>query len=263
MAQKLITFSHIDPLMRTLLIIAFFSVTLCASFSCKTSYQAQSLHYQEYRINTAQDKSSNLISIIKPYSDSVYKSMNDVVGIAEKALDKKNGESPLGNFMTDAYLTMAREKYKKPVDVAFMNPGGIRLTQLAAGSITRGKIFELMPFDNLLVLQRMTGDRLQQFADHVASRGGWPVAGLTMEVKDKKAVNVLVDGKPIDRTRTYTIANSDFVASGGDNSDLLRTLPQENMGYLVRDALFDYIKYLQKQGKPVTVSDQIRVINAQ
>jgi hypothetical protein len=34
-----------------------------------------------------------------------------------------------------------------------MNSGGIRLPEMPAGAITQGKIFELMPFDNLMVFK--------------------------------------------------------------------------------------------------------------
>ena len=32
----------------------------------------------------------------------------------------------------------------------------------------------------------------------------------------------MIGGKPIDPDRLYTIANSDFIANGGDNADMLR-----------------------------------------
>jgi 2',3'-cyclic-nucleotide 2'-phosphodiesterase (5'-nucleotidase family) len=104
---------------------------------------------------------------------------------------------------------------------------------------------------------------LQQFLDLIASRNGWPLAGITMEIKDKKAVNITIGGQPLEPSRTYTIANSDFVASGGDNADFLRTIPQVNIGYLMRDALLDYIKTFQLAGKPITASIQNRVRYAQ
>lgn len=189
--------------------------------------------------------------------------MNDVIGVAEQSLDKKPMGGPLGYFMVDAFFTMAAEKYHTPIDVAVMNPGGIRLLQLPAGNITKGKIFELMPFDNILILQRMKGTILQQFFDHTASREGWPLANVTMDLKDKKAINVKIGGKALDPSATYTVANSDFVANGGDNAEMLRSLPQENMGYLMRDALLDYIQYLKKQGKNLTPATENRIHNVQ
>ncbi|MBL0145080.1 MAG: 5'-nucleotidase C-terminal domain-containing protein [Chitinophagaceae bacterium] len=44
-----------------------------------------------------------------------------------------------------------------------MNYGGIRLPAIPAGNITRGKIFELAPFDNIIVLQKISGKTFQAF----------------------------------------------------------------------------------------------------
>ncbi|HSU26743.1 MAG TPA: 5'-nucleotidase C-terminal domain-containing protein [Chitinophagaceae bacterium] len=231
--------------------------------SCSSSYQSQSLAYKNYRVTPQGKEDPSLQEVIKPYSDSVNKSMNDVVGVAEKSLEKKTLESTLGNFMVDAFFIMAKEKYNVQVDGAIMNYGGIRLTQLPAGNVTRGKVFELMPFDNLLILQKMKGDVLQQLLDLTAAMGGWPVAGLSMQIKDKKAVNVLIGGKALDPQKIYTIANSDFLANGGDNADMLRPIAQITNGYLMRDALFDYIKWLKSQGKNIIANEEKRVSNAQ
>ena len=242
-------------------LLVFFAVF--AGLSCNTSYQSQSLHYKTYRINNTEQKDAVVLTLIKPYGDSVNKSMNDIVGMAEKTLEKKQPEGTLGNFMVDAFFTMAAEKYNTKVDAAFLNFGGMRLTQLPAGTITNGKIFELMPFDNLLILQKLKGEVLQQFLDLTAAKGGWPLAGITMQIKDKKAVNVMIGGKPLDPNATYTTDNSDFVANGGDNAEMLRPIPQITNGYLMRDAIFDYIKKLKGQGKNISANEENRVTNAQ
>lgn len=231
--------------------------------SCHTSYQSQSVQYSTYRITPTQKSDSGAIKLLKPYSDNVNTTMNTIIGVAEKSLEKQQPEGTLGNFMVDAFLTMAKEKYATHVDVAFVNFGGIRLTQLAAGNVTNGKIFELMPFDNLLILQKVKGSVLQQVCDLMAARGGWPVAGMTMQLKEKKAINIVVGGKPLDPEKEYVIANSDFIANGGDNADMLRTVPQITNGYLMRDAILDYIQLLKKQGKNISATIENRVTNAQ
>jgi 2',3'-cyclic-nucleotide 2'-phosphodiesterase (5'-nucleotidase family) len=249
--------------MRKSIPIVLFILFLFTGISCHTSYKAASLQYKDYRINPSQAPDAVMLSVIKPYSDSINKSMNDVVGIADKTLDKKAPEGTLGNFMADAFFVMAAEKFNTTIDVAFMNYGGIRLTQLPKGEVTRAKIFELMPFDNVLLLQRMKGTVLQKLLDHIAGRGGWPVAGMTMQIKNKKAVNVMIGGKPIDPDKMYTTANSDFVANGGDDAEMLRAIPQDNLGYLMRDALLDYIKRLRSQGKNISANEENRVTNAE
>lgn len=242
----------------------FFLLSLIITgITCNTVYQTQSLQYKSYRLNETQPKDSAVLAFLAPYSEQVNRTMNDVVGIAEQSMDKKQPECTLGNFMADAFLVMAADKYNTQVDISIMNFGGIRLTQLAAGNVTTGKIFELMPFDNLLILQKLKGSALQQLLDLAASKGGWPVAGLTMQIKDKKAVNVMVGGKPLDVNLIYTTVNSDFLANGGDNADMLRNVPQISNGYLMRDAIFDYIKKLKSQGSNISAKIENRVSNAQ
>lgn len=204
-----------------------------------------------------------MLTLVRPYGDSVKTRMEQVVGTLGMSLEKDMPSSTLGNFMADAYLTMARKKFSQPVAAAMMNYGGIRLNQLPAGPITRGKIFELMPFDNILVVQELTGHQLQSLLDLTAARGGWPVAGLRMQIKNKKAVTVFVGDEPLDTQKKYWIANSDFVASGGDNASMLKILPQVSKGYLVRDALFDYIQTFTLEGKPIMANSEKRVVHAQ
>jgi 2',3'-cyclic-nucleotide 2'-phosphodiesterase (5'-nucleotidase family) len=174
---------------------------LLAGTSCNTTYQSQSLQYKSYRINDAATKDSAVNQFLEPYRSNVNKTMNSVVGIVDESMDKAQPESRLGNFMADAMYTMAAEKYNTPVDAAFINFGGIRLTQLPKGEVTTGKVFELMPFDNILIIQKIRGDVLQQFLNLTAGKGGWPCAGITMQLKDKKAINVMVGGKPLDPAR--------------------------------------------------------------
>ncbi|HOZ68394.1 MAG TPA: 5'-nucleotidase [Chitinophagaceae bacterium] len=231
--------------------------------SCHTSYEGQSLQYKGYRISQTMPADTAVLHFLQPFSDSVNNSMNSVLGVTSESMEKAQPESSLGNFMADAFLIMAREKYQTQVDLAFVNFGGIRLTQLPAGNITRGKVFELMPFDNLLILQKIKGSVLQQVLDLMAGRGGWPVAGIRMQISNNKAVNVQVGGQPLDPEKVYTIANSDFIANGGDNADMLRPVPQITNGYLMRDAIIDYIAWLNSNGKKITATIENRVTHAQ
>ena len=237
-------------------------ILLIFSYSCSPVFKASSVQYKDYQVES-QRKDSSLQTFLQPYSDSVNSSMNTVLGQLAVDLDKRQPESSLGNFMADAMKIMAEKYYKTTVDGAFINYGGIRLNAIKAGTITRGRIFELMPFDNIIILQKIKGTVLQEFLDHIVGRGGWPVAGITMQIKDKKAVNVLIAGKPIDPNMTYTIANSDYVANGGDNSEMLKVIPQINNGFLLRDALIEYVQSFTQKSQSITATIQNQVTNAQ
>ena len=204
-----------------------------------------------------------LLNLTRVYRDSLEKTMNEVLGTLGQPLEKELPSGSLNNFMTDAMLNTARRRIDPLVSVAFLNYGGIRSTQVPAGPITRGKVFELMPFDNLLLVQEVKGSVLQQFLDATAASGGWPVAGLTMEIRDKKAVNVVIGGQPLDPSKTYHVANTDYVINVDEPGKLLRNIPVQNTGYLVRDAIIDYTRGLNAGGKKIPAPTDKRVSNAQ
>lgn len=231
--------------------------------ACNTAYQTSNLYYKDYRINNKQPVSNELNQLLKPYADSVNKSMNDVVAIAGMALEKKQPEGTLGNILVDAMLAKTRERFKKTVHAAFINNGGIRLPSIAEGEITRGKIFELAPFDNIIVLVKINGQVLKQFLDTVANRGGWPAAGCTYQVKNKRAINIAIGGKPVKDTDEYSIALVDYIANGGDNCDMFKTAPQENNSYLFRDAIIEYFADMHQQGKKIVSTIENRVTYAE
>lgn len=244
---------------------AFLAGFVAISFflSCKLTYQPQSVQFKDYRLNQTNKQDSAVVALIRPYADSVNQSMSGIVAISETELEKKQPEGTLGNILADAMLKMAEEKYGTHVDAAFINYGGIRLPSIPAGNITRGKIFELAPFDNLLVLQKLSGKVVQEFLDHVAGRKGWPCAGITMQIKDKKAINVMIGGAPLNESAIYTIANNDYVANGGDDCIMLKTIPQVSNGYLFRDAVIDYFMKYTAAGKKISAKIENRVTNAE
>lgn len=229
------------------------------SLSCHTSYNPQTLEYADYRVKQERITDSSLINLLMPYSSRLNASMNEVIGQVAVSLEKKQPEGSLGNLMADVMLQATRKKYKKNVDAAFMNFGGIRLNQIAAGPMTRGKLYELSPFDNAVVLLDIKGDVFRQFLDHIAGRGGWPVAGLTMNISNKKAQQIMVGGKPLNESAQYTIALLDYNANGGDDCIMLKNLPQQNGGFIFRDELQEYFLQLQKEGRSITATVEGRV----
>jgi 2',3'-cyclic-nucleotide 2'-phosphodiesterase (5'-nucleotidase family) len=233
-----------------------FIVAIFFAISCNTSYKAENVQYSNYRIQQNAVENKSLTPIIKPYSDSVNKLMNVVIGYNESQLERKRQGNTLGFFITDAYLEMARQKVDAKVDAAFMNSGGIRLPDLAAGAITQGKIFELMPFDNLMVLLKIEGSLLKQYLDTLAANDGVIESGITMQIINKTAQQVMVGGKPLDLNADYTIAHSDYVVI---NSNLLKGVHRTTNGYLLRDAILEYIKQNNSNGKKITVSNTDRI----
>jgi 2',3'-cyclic-nucleotide 2'-phosphodiesterase (5'-nucleotidase family) len=223
--------------------------------------QTAIIDFDDYKIDSQTKVDSSIIRMLMPYKDSIQHSMSTVIGFSLKGLTKKQPESALGNFMADGMKFMAEKKINKKIDVAFVNYGGIR-SYLPKGDITVGMIYELMPFDNLIVLQEVKGSVLQQYLDKIAARDGWPVSGIQMGIKDKKAVNIFIGNQPFSKNTTYLVANSDYIANGGDDCEMLRGIDQININYLFRDALIEYVLVMTRQGKSIDITTENRIVYA-
>jgi 2',3'-cyclic-nucleotide 2'-phosphodiesterase (5'-nucleotidase family) len=234
----------------------FFSylIFVFAFFSCKTVYLPQKATYYDYSISSQKKQDEAVLSILKPYSDSINKTMNLVIAEAATTLEKKQPNGDLGIVLVDAVKEMATIKYNTKVDAAFMNNGGIRIPTVPKGNITVGKVYEIMPFDNLVVLQKVNGKIFKEFLNLIAKRGGWPVSGITFTITNGIANNVLVDGVALDDNKIYTIANSDYIANGGDDCEMLKHIPQQNQNILMRDLFIDYFKQQTKRGIKIAAS---------
>jgi len=224
--------------------------TLVLFFGCAPKLQTNAVDYVDYQIAKSAPVDSAMLLFLSPYRTKLQATMGKVIGVSKQGLSKKQPESTIGNFMADAMKAGAEKVFDTKVAASFVNYGGVR-SYFPKGDITIGLVYELMPFDNMVVIQQLSGTILQQLLDKTAADGGWPIAGITMEIKDKKAVKVLIAGKPLDASSTYMIANSDYVANGGSDCSFLKPIPQVNKGYTLRDALIDQIKRMTQTGKTI------------
>jgi len=199
---------------------------------------------------------------IRPYREGMSGLMNEVIASSAVALTKGQPESLLGNLFSDACFEMANESYYtstyEKADFAFFNNGGLR-AELPKGSITRGNVFELMPFENELVVLSLTGSQVKKIVDYVASKDGVPVSHLQMKIKDKQPVNVLVNGAPFDSTKDYKAITSDYLANGGDQYFFLTDAKKDYVGLKIRDAMISYFQKQAKEGKTITASLDSRI----
>ncbi|GAB3642271.1 5'-nucleotidase C-terminal domain-containing protein [Spirosoma arcticum] len=203
---------------------------------------------------------SSVARFLTPYRQGLDKTMNEVLTRSTGRIEKGQPDGPLNDLLTDALLQQATQRYGKPIDCSHLNFGGIR-NNLPQGNITTGSIFEVMPFDNQLVVLTVTGDMLQQMLDHFANGNKLVVGGLRAKLRDSKAQSVtFTNGRTLQPDQTYTIVTSDYVADGGDNAGFLRNpVKRENINYLMRDALIDYFRQQGKSGQPLTPTSDGRI----
>ncbi len=169
-----------------------------------------------------------------------------------------SGESPLGNLIADAQRNDATLVANGgPIDVAFMNPGGIRadLVADASGNVTFGSAFSVQPFNNYDVSMTLTGQAIHDLLEQQwsgANAGGaakvLQVSGLTYTWSASGApgdrvdpADVLVNGVPLDLAGSYRVAENSFLADGGDNFAAFTTGTDKYFGGLDIDALAAYL----------------------
>ncbi len=187
--------------------------------------------------------------------------MNTVIAHCPQALTKKQPESTLGNYISDAVHAQAEKYGKISADLTVLNHGGLRIDALPKGDWTRGNIFELLPFDNMVVIVEMKGTAVKQLLQHIAAKEGWPVSRhLRMEIKDGKAQNGMISGAPIDENKTYRVVTNDYLANGGDNCTFFVGCPQRETGKFIRDAIIEYIEAqnIEKQEIKAEIEGRIR-----
>lgn len=198
---------------------------------------------------------SALVAEISPYKLNLEKTMNEVLNTSVVAMTKNTPEGLLGNFVADLILKKANEYYDSgeggKVNICILNNGGLR-TPLPQGDITRGKVFELMPFENEMCVLTFSGNSLKNLFDYLAKSGGAPVAGVKMGIENGNPVNIMVNGLSFDTAKTYRVVTSDYLANGGDKYSFLRdTLERSDLGIKIRDAIIQYITEEKKAGRPL------------
>lgn len=213
--------------------------------ACKQPYTIVTKQPQLTRINADSLRlyDSTAHYLIAPYKAKLDAQMNTVIGTITTRLTKDKPEGTLGNMVCDATLTYANEHYPRKIDVCVMNFGGIRLPTIEPGPVTVGKVYELMPFDNMIDVLEISGNTLNELLQLVAAADGWPVGGVRFQIDNGKATEIEVQGKPLNLNQTYTLATSDYVANGGDKADMLKQYHKRtSLNYLVRNAILDYVK---------------------
>lgn len=209
-------------------------------------------------VSSAQAPDAGAAAFIKPYHDQVVAQMQEVLGTAPVALAKSPGENPLVNFVADLQRTAAARALHEPIALGVMTNGGMRAA-LPAGPITLGNVFELMPFENELLVLDAPGPVVQQLFNYSAPIH-LAVSGATYTVgAGNHPQNIRIGGQPFDPSKTYPIAISDYLAGGGDNMEFLKTVVPRHTDLLLRTAIADHIRALTKAGQPVTASIEGRV----
>ena len=184
---------------------------------------------------------STLVSMIKPYKDSLDKRMNEVIAYSEEDFIVKRPASNLMKWVANAlYVNQTKNvRLTQPV-VCLLNTGGIR-SSIGKGNVTLGDIYKVMPFDNTVVWVELPIEVLPEIEAYLNKSGGEPMANLTF-IEGKLSIT----SSPENPSHFWVIT-SDFLLNGGDKMTFFTKRTNLNeTGKLLRDVL---IEELRNQGK--------------
>lgn len=186
-------------------------------------------------------------------------------------------ETNMGDFVADAYRAVTG------ADVAICNGGGVR-SEISVGDVNKKMLMDINPWSNAMCVVEITGEQLLHALEHGAracpeSLGGFfQISGASYEIhaynespvltdmngnftgiaegKELRVQNVLVNGEPLDMSKKYTVAGSQYVLTeGGDGLTML-----EGATVVQKDGLFCdsemLIKYFTETLGGVITSEQ-------
>jgi 5'-nucleotidase len=177
-------------------------------------------------------RATELLARYKPLGDEVG---NRVVGSITASLTRNAndaGEFNLGDVIADALLDAAKRTPGANADLAIWNPGGVRADLVVPpgrdqAPVTYAQVFSVLPFGNELIVKTVTGEMLLRMLEEQFGADRRRIMqvskGFTYSYDPSREPGRRVDrssirlnGMPLDLTRTYRLATSNFLWGGGD-----------------------------------------------
>ena len=175
-------------------------------------------------------------AIVQGYSDKVKPILDKVIGQVPKEILNKPSQgsidTPLGSYIAEALRS------ETGADVAFYNRGGVR-GHLAQGPLSVRTLHEMFPFDDPITVLEASGEELVDLIE----QGTRTRANLSSSsgVTFNKG-RALIDGKPIQPRKLYTVAVTGFLSTGGDGMSVLSQLKTVRTLAFTRDVMQSYIE---------------------
>ena len=218
--------------------------------ACETESNQRKYGYN-IEINQKVLSDSSIVKYYQPFKKNLEESlMNTPISYSPETYKKNDGElnSTLSNMFADATYEMSNPVFNKMsgenIDIVLLNNGGIR-SIISKGNISEKTAFELMPFENSIVVLELNGLSIIKMIDYLRKvKLQHPISGLQITLNNDYSVNeVKINGVSIENEKKYYVATTDYLLEGGDKMYFLaETTKTTDINYKMRDILIDYFK---------------------
>lgn len=225
-------------------------ITTILLVSCnQKDYRLAKVTGSKTEIDTTIQSIHEIDEFIAPFKKSLDVQMDEELSFNPVSMNKNDYKynTPLGNMLAAIVLELGEPIYTsrtgKNIDVVLLNHGGIR-AGLPAGPVTMRRAYEIMPFDNEIIIVELTGEKMNELINYLIDRkSAHPFNGMQIILNADNSINkVSIQNKPLDKSKTYTVATSDYLYSGGDNMSFFKEAPMVKIDYKIRNATIDYFK---------------------
>lgn len=203
-------------------------------------------------INDSLESDQAILDFVKPYHDHINKDLDSVLAYAVDTYvprpDDDELETAIGNLMADIAYERANFVFNartgKTIDMALINHGGIRAA-ISKGFVTSRTAYEVMPFDNALVVVELKGEQVNELVAYLArSKRAHPFSKLKIKLdKDYQVLESTIHGQAIDVEKNYHVATYDYLYNGGNRMTFFQTNDSLHvLDYKMRNAMIDHFK---------------------
>jgi len=238
-------------------------------FSCSHYLTVSQINTKNIQVEAQSGSIDSLVQlVVKPFRDSIASDMSKFVAYTATPLVKGKPESKLTNLVADILLEAGiaycvQENLKIQPDLAYVNYGGLRAS-IPKGEITVGNVFEVMPFENEIVLIKVSGESIFKMAERISVRGGEGVSGLKLGIRNEKPATLKIDGKDVEAGKIYWLVTNDYIANGGDQMSMfLNPAERINTKLKIRDVLIYALGARYKKDGIIDVKEDGRIYNEQ
>lgn len=226
-------------------------ITIINYSSCKPEPKVlATIEGRQVRIDSSIVADDSVVSMVTPYRNRLNEVLDSTLTYAAFKISKDDGDynTPAGNLMADIVLLETNPIYKlrtgNEIDFVLLNHGGIR-SIISKGKVSARTAFEVMPFENSIVVVELSGKSVEELINFLLlSKRAHPISGMQIVLYQNGSLkSVNIKGNPLDANRTYHIATSNYLVTGGDNMGFFKTaIRVTDTGYLIRNAMIDYFK---------------------
>jgi len=150
-------------------------------------------------------------SVVKKWKEKADAVLGEEIGFTKAGLDQASPQ--MAKWVTESIRAMTN------ADVAIVNKKGLRQS-LPPGKITKGSVYSVMPYDNSVLVAKLTGEQLLKNLENPEALA----AGAAKSGKDYKDAK----GKPIDPAKMYSVATVEYLYFGGDGFEMEKFDPLPN-----------------------------------